>query len=177
MISFALLFIGKKIGWKIIEVLLVSGTKILFAAPLAVEFGFNYIETIILVFIGGMIGVVFFYFLNGYIIIAYYWLKYRVKKKLKLSNYEIYHLEHGSFVKKNKKVFTYRNKFFVRIKRKIGFIGIVIITPFISIPISTFLVKKYFLRQRNIFMYYSVSIFFWTIVFTTIYYFQLKHLI
>jgi hypothetical protein len=62
-------------------------------------------------------------------------------------------------------------------KKKIGLIGIIAVTPFISIPLAAFLVKKYYSTHKWALVYFAISIVFWSFVFSTVYFYKLKHLI
>ena len=63
--------IGLKI-FKLLQVLVVSGIKFLFAPFISIGYGFNYIQTALTTALGGILGILFFYFLSKWIIAQYY---------------------------------------------------------------------------------------------------------
>jgi hypothetical protein len=63
-------FIGLKI-FKLLQVLIVSGIKFLFAPLVSIGYGFNYIQTALITALGGILGILFFYFLSKWIIAQY----------------------------------------------------------------------------------------------------------
>jgi uncharacterized membrane protein len=170
------ILIKNKIIWKLIQMLLLSAVKFLFAPPVAIEIGFNYIETLLITISGGILGVVFFYYLSGALIIGFNLLKVKLK--------HIFSSERKKELIRNKlsepvkkKIFTLRNKIVVKMKKRVGMFGIIAVTPFISIPLAAFLVRKYYSRHKWALAYFAVSIIFWSFLFSTIYFFKLKHLI
>jgi len=172
----AFILINSKIIWKLIQMLLLSAVKFLFAPPIAIEIGFNYIQTLIITISGGILGVVFFYYLSGLLIVGFSYLKKKIKHFF--SSSEKRHLiKHGLSEPVKKKIFTVRNKVVVKMKKKIGLIGIIAVTPFISIPLAAFLVKKYYSTHKWALVYFAISIVFWSFVFSTVYFYKLKHLI
>jgi hypothetical protein len=61
--------------------------------------------------------------------------------------------------------FTRSNKMIVRIRRKYGMVGIIVLTPIIlSIPVGAFLGTKYFHHNYNFIPSMLLSIFLWGIV-------------
>ena len=92
----------------------------------------SYTETILFTNIGGILGVILFAFASKMIIMLWEKLwphKYQVKSR-------------------NKRIFSPKNRRFVKIKSKYGLPGIVVLNPVIlSIPVGTFLVTKYYGRK------------------------------
>lgn len=170
------ILIKGKIVWKLIQMLLLSAVKFLFAPPIAIEIGFNYIQTLLITISGGILGVIFFYYLSGLLIIGFGITKrkivhfFRSAKKKQL-------IKSGLSEPVKKRIFTIKNKIVVKMKKKVGMIGIIAVTPFISIPLAAFLVKKYYSKHRWALVYFFISIVFWSFVFSTLYFYKLKHLI
>ncbi|MBK8876124.1 MAG: hypothetical protein IPN13_20495 [Bacteroidetes bacterium] len=80
--------------------------------------------------------------------------------------------DHGE----HKKLFTPRNRKFVRIWRKYGLIGVAFLTPvFISIPIGTIIANAFEDNKKKIFLYMFISIVFWSVFFTSM--FELYHVV
>lgn len=130
--------------------------KFALTIPFAV-FGmkFSFIKTLIFTNIGGMIGLLFFIYLSDLII--HLWTKY-VKPKV-------------SFLNKEKPIFTKRRRKFVRIKSKYGLPGIIVLNPIIlSIPVSSFLVVKYYGKKlQNILFLLSGQVA-WSLLYTYFYF-------
>ena len=156
--------------------LLLSAVKFLFAPPVTIEIGFNYIQTLLITISGGILGVVFFYYLSGALILGINYLRNKLKHLFTNKNKrELLKNKISEPVKK--KIFTLRNKIVVKMKKRVGMIGIIAVTPFISIPLAAFLVRKYYSKHKWALVYFAVSIIFWSFLFSTIYFFKLKHLI
>ncbi|MCD4680491.1 MAG: hypothetical protein K8S00_08900 [Bacteroidales bacterium] len=149
----------------LLEVLVLSGIKFIFAPALSMGLGFSYFQTIIYTSLGGVAGVYFFYYLSGWIISFYYKqmdVYVQKTKKLKLA-----YLKHKnkSYPPQIKKSFTFRNKVIVRARLSFGIKGIAILTPvLLSIPLGAFLLNKYYGHNKKKFIYLSISIFIWSFV-------------
>ena len=117
--------------YKAISVFLMSGIKF-FAAPfLAKTFGFSYLETIFVTTLGGIAGVFVFFNLGSRIV----------------------HFFPNFFkpINTKRKIFTKKNKFYVKLIRNYGLFGIAIFSPIlISIPIGSFLAARFFENQKII---------------------------
>jgi hypothetical protein len=129
--------------------------------PLAI-FGmkFPFIKTLIFTNIGGVLGLLFFTYFSDIIITL--WLKY-IKPNV-------------SFLNKEKPVFTKRRRKFVKIKTKYGLRGIIFLNPIIlSIPVSSFLVVKYYGKKaRNIFFLFFGQVA-WSLLYTFFYFYLYKY--
>jgi uncharacterized oligopeptide transporter (OPT) family protein len=64
---------------KLIQVLLMSGVKFLFAPPLSLGLGFTYSQTILTTTIGGILGVIFFFFLSEILLKFFHKIWPRIK--------------------------------------------------------------------------------------------------
>lgn len=108
-------------------------------------------ETLIYTNIGGIIGAFLFLGLSGFLIRT--WEKYRSR-----------------FYRKKKKIFTPANRRFIRIKRKYGLLGIVILSPVIlSIPIGAFLAAKYYGVKPKVFALLIAGQILWSVIYTLFY--------
>ena len=116
--------------YEIISVFLMSGIKF-FAAPfLAKTFGFTYLETIFVTTLGGLAGVFVFFNLGSRIV----------------------HFFPNFFkpINTKRKIFTKKNKFYVKLIRNYGLFGIAIFSPIlISIPVGSFLAARFFENQKT----------------------------
>ncbi len=111
-------------------------------------------ETLIYTNLGGILGVLFFTFLSGIFIKG--WNKY-IRPGLEIG-------------RRRRPVFTKRRRRFIQIKNKYGFIGIVILNPIvISIPISTFLVAKYYGKNKMNLVWLIAGQFGWSLIYTYFY--------
>lgn len=111
-------------------------------------------ETLIYTNTGGILGIFIFTFFSDFLIKT--WDKYW-PEKLK-------------FKRKTKKIFTKRNRWYVRIKLRYGLFGLVILTPVIlSIPVGSFLIVKYYGIKKKSIIYMIAGIIFWSLAYTFFY--------
>jgi hypothetical protein len=154
---------------EMLQVILLSSVKFIFAFPLSFGYGFNYPQTIGLTTTGGILGLLVFYYLSSGIIKLYEYIKHHTKKTF------LGKKKHQKLIaeKKKKSAFTRRNKFIVRLRGKFGMFGIVALTPtIISIPIGSFIIKKYYSSNRLILLYVSISVFVWSVLVSSLYFFK-----
>lgn len=109
------------------------------------------VETLFYTNIGGIIGVIFF---------SYVWrILLNVWKKFKPKTVKPQ--------KKKKKIFSRRNRRFVKIKTRYGLPGIVILSPVIlSIPVGTLLAIKYYGRKKTTMAWLVVGQIVWSVIYT-----------
>lgn len=121
------------------------------AGPLAgIGFGMNIVITSLLTFTGMMISVIAFSSFNK----------------------QIQQLTQRFFVRKDKKVFTKRNRQFVTIWSKYGLKGVAFLTPLLLTPIGGTLVANSFSsNKKEIIQLMAISGFFWSFVITTVLYY------
>jgi len=149
---------------KYLLILAISSVKFLFAPPLSFEFGFTFLQTWLVTTIGGVAGVVFFFYLSKGILALYF--RYLAR------HFSPYYMKLRAVVwKRNQfpipasRIFTFRNKSLVKIRRRYGLPGIVILTPILlSIPLGTFLALKYYSGQKNLLAYLLLSIVGWSLL-------------
>jgi hypothetical protein len=149
---------------KYLLILAISSVKFLFAPPLSFEFGFTFLQTWLVTTLGGVAGVVFFFYLGKVLIAIYYryLAAYFAHFSLRIRTGVWNHYDLPVPVKK---IFTFRNKTLVKIRRRYGLIGIIILTPILlSIPLGTFLALKYYSRQKNLLAYLSLSVVLWSLL-------------
>lgn len=142
----------------IIITILLSTVKFGMTFPLAImEFNFNFIETLLWINLGDILGIYFFAYLSEGL---NRWLQEKLNKR-KAIRKDV-----------NKKVFTKRNRKIVRIKQRYGLIGIALCTPILfSIPIGVFLVVRYYPKNRTRFLYMITANFAWSLFYTSFYMF------
>lgn len=147
--------------------MVIASIKFFWATPYAYLFRLNQVETFVLIQLGGLLGFLFFYSLFSFLL-----------KELKLIWPLIYYItprifkvrfEHWWDLRRYRKLmankFTRRNKLIVRIRRKYGMVGIVVLTPvLLSIPVGALLGTKYFHHKRGFIPSMLLSIFVWGII-------------
>ena len=152
---------------KFLLIIATGSIKFLIAPPLSFGFGFNFLQTWAFTSVGGVLGVLFFFFL-GRFILKLYSKYYRQAFKDKVHQFADsigkLHLAEKFFPKKSKN-FTWQNKLIARIKKRWGFIGIVILTPVLfSIPIGTLLALSLYSDRKYLPLYLSASVVAWSLV-------------
>jgi len=155
---------------KLLIVFALSSVKFLLAPPLSFGLGFNFLQTLVSTSAGGIMGVFVFFYASRWLIKLYdsYLRKYVHKAVHSLAgSLNLSHLAERYFplIARKKKVFTYSNKLYVKIRRKYGFIGIVILTPvLLSIPLGTFLAARFYPKRSYQVLYLSGSVVMWSLI-------------
>lgn len=130
---------------EVLSVFLLSSVKF-FAGPiLAKSIGFTYLKTLVVSSLGGIFGVFSFYNLGTRIVDFFPNFFKPIKKK--------------------KKIFTKKNKFFVNVIRNYGLFGLSIFSPvLISIPVGAFLAARFFNNQKNTtLLVMAISVVLWSV--------------
>ena len=157
--------------FKLLQILVLSGVKFIFAPLISIGYGFNYFQTVIMTAFGGVLGILFFFYLSRWIIIQFNRLcplvfSYFTGNTIEKAN-EI--LKCGE--SKKKKMFSRRNRIIISIRRKYGFFGIIFFTPILlSIPIGAFLAQKYYSKRSNVLVYMSLSVVLWSFLISTLFF-------
>lgn len=127
---------------KVIPFIAFSGTKFFFALPVVVIAGYSPIETILITCTGGLISFfIFFYFGK--------WLR---KVFLEF------------FIKKERKKFSKKNRWLIKMKNSYGLWGLAIITPsIIGIPFGAIIAAAFFGRSKQTIAIFVFWILFWSI--------------
>ncbi|MBL0128905.1 MAG: hypothetical protein IPP83_15945 [Flavobacteriales bacterium] len=113
-----------------ISVLFMSVIKFMFAAPVSYGFNHSYLQTMVLLAIGGSGGTLIF-FLLGKRVMEWFRLRYVRKKSERLAR--------GLPARS---VFTRTNRWIIRMKRSYGMFGLAVMPPILSIPIAPFLLRS-----------------------------------
>lgn len=136
----------------IINVFLLATVKFFFSPMYGFFLGLSFIETTLSVLAGGVFGFFVFYYITDIFLVYIRHLKPVVvkvtphKTRLHYRNWQIKRKRNA----KGKKVFTRRNKFFVRARSAYGMWGIVVLTPIVlSIPVGAFLLRKYYGHRKE----------------------------
>ena len=118
--------------------------KFMFSAIPGPALGWNYVETVISIFVGAVISAAFFFFS------AEYFMQRAQKKRIKLMQ-EAH--KNGETIAQ-KRVFSRMNKGVVRLKLRFGKIGICFWAPFLlSVPVGSIIVAKFYGKYSFTFLY------------------------
>ena len=136
--------------YKVISVFLTSGIKFVAAPFLAKTFGLTYLKTILVTTFGGIAGVLVFFNLGSRIVNFF-------------PNF-------FKPLKPNRRIFTKKNKFYVKLIRKYGLFGIAVFSPvLISIPVGSFLAARLFGNQKLMALaLMCVAVLIWSVSISTI---------
>lgn len=117
-------------------------------------FKFGFLETLVVSSAGGVTGIfVFTYLIEGILKI--------------INNFMDKHFPGRN---KNKKKFTWKNRFIIKAKRNFGIIGVSAITPiFLSFPLGIFLSIRFFGEHKKTLIWMSIFCVFWTVVLFFVY--------
>ncbi|MPM10453.1 hypothetical protein SDC9_56785 [bioreactor metagenome] len=149
----SILFLANRY-YEYLYVIAISSIKFLFAGPAAVASGFNYWETSVSLAVGGIIGFFVFYFFSAEIILVYTRIFFRRKRKPK-----------SGWMKR------YRRRL---VLVRFGIPVLLIIGPSIlSIPLTAFIVRRWFRKTKYIIVYFCTSIIFWAFAFGTLAWFNI----
>ncbi len=153
---------------KQLSILFISAIKFLVAAPTSYLFGYSYLHTIINMIIGGLIGVLFFYYSGRWLFAHYPVWKRKVIRFYHMLLGIPYQIKQANELYVPKKVFTRKNRTIIKIREKFGFAGLIILTPvLLSIPLGTFIAVKYYSRRRDLLGWLSISVVGWSILLST----------
>jgi len=127
-----------------------SMIKFLFTPFGGPKAGLSFIETYVVCVAGALLSAAIFYFSSEFFLIRAH------KKRKELIQKSI---ETGIPLKQKKK-FTKTNKLIVRIKHKLGIIGVAFYAPlFLSIPIGTIITAKFYGKEKRTFPLIILGIF------------------
>jgi hypothetical protein len=119
-----------------------SMIKFLFTPFGGPKAGLSFVETYIVCVAGALLSAAIFFFSSEFFLIR----AHKKRKEMILKS-----LETGIPLKQKKK-FTKTNKLIVRIKHKLGIIGVAFYAPlFLSIPIGTIITAKFYGKEKRTF--------------------------
>ncbi len=116
--------------------LFLAGTKLLIAPSIMLAAGTGILETIIITYIGSLLGATLFYYFG--VAIFSWWDKLVGNDKVK------------------KSIFSNRSRAIVKVKIHTGIIGIAALAPIISIPISALIIAKFFPGKNKVVAVFAV---------------------
>jgi hypothetical protein len=144
---FSILFLVNRF-YEYLYVIAISSYKFLFAGPAAVASGFNYWETSLSLALGGIFGFFVFYFFSAEIIVIYN--KFFPPKQRTLKS---------GWMKR------YRRRLALK---KYGIPVLLVVGPSLfSIPLTAFIVRRWFRGTKHVFVYFCISVICWAFVFGT----------
>lgn len=136
---------------KLINVALLATVKFFYAPIYAFLLGLGFWESLISFLSGGIFSLLAFYFATDIFLIYVKHLKPVIvfvtphNTRLRYQNWT----DKRFLRRKQKKHFTRKNRFFVKIRTRWGMWGIVLATPIIlSIPLGAFLLRKYYGHRK-----------------------------
>jgi membrane protein YqaA with SNARE-associated domain len=115
---------------------LLAATKLLLAPAAMLAAGYHPISTMIITYIGALVGSVVFYYFG--VAIFNWWDRVSGKDK------------------KDKFVFSKKSRAMVKVKIRYGIIGLAAMAPIISVPISAFIVAKFFPGKNKVIGIYAI---------------------
>ncbi|MCK5823285.1 MAG: hypothetical protein KAG95_04730 [Bacteroidales bacterium] len=117
-------------------------------------------KTILLTSVGGTIGILSFAFLTKPISIAFNLIVDKTRKNLFFKKF----ISQSKIMKKQKSVFSKKNRRVIRVKQKFGLLGVATITPIIlSIPVGTFIAVKYYSLSSKTLLFLISAVIFWSV--------------
>ncbi len=120
-------------------------------------------KTILLTSVGGTIGILAFAFLTKPISDAFNFLVNNARQNSSLKKF----IPQSRKNKKQKCIFSKKNRRVIRVKQNFGLFGVAAITPIIlSIPVGTFIAVKYYRLKVKTLLFLISSIIFWSFVLT-----------
>ena len=135
---------------KVISVFLLATVKYFYTPLYAYLTGLTMQESIVIMSLGGVTSLLFFYYISHFIIISTRIVKpvaVRVAPDPLLERIRIYRRRRAE-KRQNRRRFTRRSRMMVRLKRA-GLWAVIVTTPsMLSIPIGAFLLRKYYYRKR-----------------------------
>ena len=159
--------VAENIIIKQLSILLISAVKFLLAMPASYLLGYSYMHTFLNILVGGLIGVLFFYFAGKAVV---YFFKVHFPLVLR-AFYQITGLGRSNkkAIRKSVQFNSRRNRRIIQIRNRFGYPGLIILTPVVfSIPIGTFLGVKYFSGRKNLLLMLSLSVFAWSVLLSSI---------
>jgi hypothetical protein len=156
---------------KVLHVVILASVKYMLTLPYAMIIGMEYKYAILAVLGGGIGGFLFFYYLSKPVNRGWQSLQPKLCRLVPAGLKKRLNLLFCSTdpAKRNRKVFSRRNRFFVKMKTTYGFWGIILMTPlFLTIPVGAFLANRYYSRRKYIVTYMILSIIGWGAVYSGI---------
>ncbi len=140
---------------KLLSVFFLSSVKFMWAPGTALVSGFSFTQTIFITSAGGIAGITFFYFFGMWAIEKMEGIRSRTGVV--------------RFRSSRSRVFNKRNRRIVKLKRSVGLIGLIIITPaLLSIPIGCVVAAKFYRHHKLTYPLLVVSTIAWSFFLTAL---------
>jgi len=121
-----------------LSIAILASVRLLMTPPVAYLAGLSLTEALITVNAGGLAGFVFFYYASD-------WLSWKKLQKNSKKN--------GKRFRRLRNMINYRNK--------VGPWPFIITSPFLSVPVSAFVIRKLYRRSNWVFLVSLLTILFW----------------
>lgn len=152
---------------KLLNVSFVASIKYFWSTPYAFILNLNVLETFLSIEIGGIIGFLLYYYFFRFLLkeLKILWpVVYSFTPALFKVRFELWRLRRRQKIMSRRK-FTHMNKFIVKIRKRYGMWGIIVLSPIIlSIPIGALLGTKYFPNKHGFIPYMILSISVWGVI-------------
>jgi hypothetical protein len=152
---------------KLLNVSFIASFKYFWSTPYAFMLKLNSLETLFCIEIGGIIGFLLYYYFFRFLLakIKLLWpMVYYFTPTIFKVRFELW-LERRRKRILTRRKFTSTNKFIVKIRRRYGMWGIIVLSPIIlSIPIGALLGTKYFPHRQGFIPYMILSISIWGVI-------------
>ncbi len=136
-------------------VLVMSVLKFFISALVSYGFSHTYLQTLVLTAIGGTAGSFAFFRLSRPML-EWFRLRYVKRRAARIAK--------GLAPKR---IFTRGNRLIVRLKRNYGLLGIAILPPILSVPITAVLAAKYFRHDARALPVLMSAVVVWSLVLST----------
>lgn len=141
---------------KTLSIFLLSAVKLLFAPGTATAAGFSFHKTLIVTSCGGCSGVLAFYYMGILLTEKFGALLTRLRL-----------VKPDKAPRLGRKVFSRRNRFVIRVKRRFGMFGLAILTPsVISIPIGAVVSARFYRHDKLMLPLLLISTVLWCFALT-----------
>jgi len=152
---------------KLLNVSLIASLKYFWTAPYAFILDLNILEAFLCIEIGGIIGFLLYYYFFRILFkeLKLLWpVVYKFTPYIFKVRFELWRERRRNNLMTRKK-FTRTNKLIVKIRKRFGMWGIIVLSPVIlSIPIGALLGTKYFSHRHGFIPYMIISISVWGVI-------------
>lgn len=143
-------------GLDLIVLFFTAAFKFFFSMPAALLLGYSYWETVAITSAGGISSTVFFYVFSARVMEQYRQRQLRKTNRMRAEGKPV-----------ETRYFTFANKLMVRIKLRVGLLGMAIVTPTVlSIPIGAIVSAKFFKHRKMMLPSLIISVVFWSMLIT-----------
>lgn len=139
---------------KVAGLFLLSTVKLFFAPGACIAAGYEIKQTILITSSGGIFGILFFYYLGVW-----------AMKKLDVYRNRIFLSR--KHLMPQRRIFSRRNRFIIKIKGNFGLLGLALLTPaIISIPIGSVVAARFYKENKLTLPVLVISTLIWSVALT-----------